>query len=138
MYFVLLTFVLVFLLALIGYFLHTQSQIVSLHRTSGPRAISEWVGQRNRKGLIIVFILLVVVAFLEALIPEFAYSIQDAQAVLYTGLPEWGIIFLRGGSISWALYLSIFSGFVLGQVSGTILGCRRYARTQGFGFGEVF
>ena len=138
MYFVTLTFVLVSVLAFLGYFVHTQSQIVSSYKTSGPRAISEWITWRNRKGLIVAFILLVVVAFLEALIPEFAYSIQDAQVLLNARLPEWGIIFLRGGSISWALYLAVFLGFALGQAGGTLLGCRRYARTQGLGFGEVF
>lgn len=137
MYFVVLAFLICFVLSLVGYLMHTQSQIPSTYKTSGPRAISEWVEKRNRMGLIILFVVLVLVAFLEALLPEFAYRIQDTQAVFRAGLPEWGIVFLRGGSISWAMYLAVFLGFAAGQASGTLLGCRRYARTQGFGVGEV-
>ena len=137
MYFVTLTFLVFLVLSLLGYLMHTQSQIASSHRTNGPRAISEWIEQRNRTGLLILVAILAVVAFLEVLFPEFAYRIQDAQVLLGGGLPEWGIVFFRGGSISWGFYLAIFLGFALGQAGGTLLGCRRYARTRSFGMGEV-
>lgn len=137
MYFVALTFLSAFALSLAGYFLHTRSQIRSSYDTSGPRTISDWIERRNRTGLLVVFIVLIVFAFVEALIPDFAYSIQDLQTQLNAGLPEWGIIFLQGGSISWALYLSLLTGFGVGQAVGTVVGCRQYSRTQAFGFGEV-
>lgn len=137
MYFIALTLLAASALSLLGYYLHTQSQIKSSYKRSGPRTISDWIERRNRTGLLIVFIVLVVLAFVEALVPDFAYSVQDLQAQLNYALPEWGIIFLQGGSISWALYASILAGFALGQVGGTVLGCWQYSRTQGFGLGEA-
>lgn len=138
MYFIILAFVAVFLASSIGYYSHTQSQVKSNFRTSGPRTISEWIGSRNKKGLLIALILLVIIALLEAFIPDVGYFVQDLQASVQSALPEQGIVFLSRGSISWALYLTIFSGFALGVLAGSVLGCAQFSRTSSFGTSEVF
>lgn len=137
MYFIVLAFLAVFFGASVGYYLHTQSQIRSNFRRSGPRAISEWIGGRNKKGLVIALILIVFIALLEAFIPDVGYFVQDLQASVQATLPEQGIVFLSRGSISWALYLSIFSGFALGVLAGSRLGCAQFSRTSSFGTSEV-
>ena len=138
MYVIVLTFLLFFLCSLIGYFLHTRSSIQSDFRASGPRSISDWLGKRNKKGIIVALFLVVCVAVLEALVPEVAYWFQDLQTKMGARLPEWGIVFLRsGGGISWGLYGAVLMALGLGMIGGTLFGCKQYPRTQSFGLGEV-
>jgi hypothetical protein len=138
MYFIILAFLLSFFGSLIGYYRHTASGIKSSFSASGPRAISDWLSSRNQKGFVILAILVVFVAFLEALVPDVAYGFQDLQTTMNAALPEWGIVFLSsGGGISWGLYLAILLGFGLGMISGSMMGCKSYTRTQNFGAGQV-
>lgn len=137
MYFIVLSSLAVFLAATLGYSWHTDSQIRSTFRTSGPYAISEWISTRNKKGLIVALILIVFIALLEAFIPDVGYFMQDLQSSVQATLPEQGIVFLSRGSISWALYMSILASFALGVLAGSKFGCTRFARTSGFGIKEV-
>ena len=97
---------------------------------------------RNRKILFGVVTFLVAVALLEALIPAFHNVMEDMQYVVGDGMgglePAGVAEFGTGGGLSWALYLSLLFGIVLGGWAGTWIGCKSSDTTAGASPFQVF
>ena len=97
-------------------------------------AIFHALRKRNWKILLGVSLILLGVAVFEALIPAFHNIMEDLQYGIGDGL---GGLEPPGGRFSWALYLSLFFGIVLGWFTGTFFGCKTDDSTSGVSLKQV-
>jgi len=102
----------------------------------GPGRISEHLRRRNRVVIGGVLCVLVGIALLEIIIPEFHFLLLDLQYAIGAVLsadPIGVTEFLSGGGLSWGMYVSIFLATTVGVIIGTWTGCRSYPAMQGIG-----
>jgi len=107
----------------------TRSDLYGEYLREGPGRISDHLSGRTRVVIGVLAAIIVCVALLEILIPDFHYAMEELQyavgAYLNAGL--LGVTSLEsGGGISWGLYISVFLGATLGVVLGTWGSCRSF------------
>jgi len=132
---VVLVFALAFLLVFgLTMALITRSDLYGEYLREGPGRISEHLRSRTRVVIGVFAAVLVCIALLEILIPDFHFFMKEMQyaigAFLNAGL--LGVADLgSGGGISWGLYLSTFFGTAIGVILGTWGACRTFPTMRG-------
>ena len=123
-----------------GTFLFTRKSVIRW-RLEGPQRISEHLRFRNQKIYLSILAFLVVVGFIETMLPSFSLWMQDLQITDLLGgtaPPKWAVPFIgNNGTFSWLLYFSIFGGCFTGLIAGTMLACRSFADLQTIGVRDV-
>jgi hypothetical protein len=119
-------------------FFVTRMRLSSEWRRAGPKPIADALERRNRALLLVLGIILVVVAFFEAIVPTIAYAVQDIQAdTIGESLPAWALLEVGNGSISWLLYLAVLAGITAGITFGTLRALRIFPELGAVGALDV-
>ena len=118
-------------------FFFTRRRLSSDLRRAGPKPIADAMERRNRTLMLVLLGVLAVLAFFEALVPGLAYTIQDLQDNVGTGLPGWALVQVGNGSISWMLYLAVLCGVLAGLVGGTRQAMASYPELSAVGYLDV-
>lgn len=129
-----LFFLFVFMFATAATMVKARGDISDTWSREGPGRIAEHLRRRNRTILLVTVVLLIVVAFLEAIVPDIHYGLEDMQFVVgdYLNASPTGVItFGSGAGLSWGLYLSIGFAALAGIWLGTVVACRSFGSTQG-------
>lgn len=137
MLFLLLFSALVFLIFFVVTWLVTNQSVTGPLRSEGPKPIGDKLRSRNHVIYVVVGGVLLVIAVLESVWLRFSYAIQDFQALATGAIPDWGIIEVANGSISWAFYAGLMISAIAGVVVGTVYGCRKHAVLRTIGVGKV-
>ncbi len=134
-----LAFLLFFLLFAILAYTLTVLKMKGAFVAAGPARVGASLRGRNRVITGAFLVVLVVVAVLEALIPDVSAAVEDLQyrvGDLVTSSPV--MIYETGnGTISWGLYLAVLVGVFAGLAVGTVAAVRRYPVLRGLGLGDL-
>jgi Trk-type K+ transport system membrane component len=112
----------------------TRSDLYGEYLREGPGRISEHLRSRTRVVIGVFAAVLLGIALLEILIPDFHFLMTDMQYAVgsFLNAGPVGVIDLgSGGGISWGLYLSTFLGAATGAVLGTWTACRTFPTMRG-------
>jgi amino acid transporter len=109
-------------------YLTTLARLRSDWQLDGPREISDRLRRRNRTVLVVFLCIALLIAFLEMVVTDYSFWIQDLQAtpLLGGGAPLWAVPSVANGSFSWLLYLCLAVGVLGGLLVGTIAAIRKY------------
>lgn len=102
----------------------------------GPGRIADRLQSRNRTILGVIAAILIGLAVLEAIIPNFHFLMEDFQYAI--GSEPMGLTTLgTGGGISWGLYLAVLVASLLGVLIGTKSACSAFGTTNGVRTGQL-
>ncbi len=107
----------------------TRSDLYGEYLLEGPGRVSDHLSGRTRLVIGVLAAIIVCVALLEILIPDFHYAMEEMQYAVgsFLNAGPVGVTSLgSGGGISWGLYLSILLGSALGVILGTWGACRAF------------
>jgi hypothetical protein len=106
----------------------------------GPGRIANNLQGRNQTVAGVVAAVVVGIALLEAIIPEFHVLMIEFQYAIGTVINADPIAVVNlgtGGGISWGLYLAFFLAAATGTVLGVKSACGAYGSTQGISAGQL-
>jgi Trk-type K+ transport system membrane component len=112
----------------------TRSDLYGEYLREGPGRISEHLRSRTRVVIGVLAAVLVCIALLEILIPDFHFLMEDMQYAIgsYLNAGPVGVTDLgTGGGISWGLYLATLLGSATGVILGTWGACRAFPTMRG-------
>lgn len=134
-----LYFLLFFLLFAILAYVLTVVKMGGAFEAAGPARVGGSLRGRNRVITGAFLVVLVILAVLEALIPDVSAAMVDLQyrvGDLVTSSPV--MIYETGnGTISWGLYLGVLLGVFGGLAVGTAAAVRRYPVLRGLGLRDI-
>lgn len=117
-----------------------RSDISGTWSRTGPGRIADNLRSRNRVVVGVVTAILVGIALLEAIIPQFHAVMLEFQYAVGAYLNATPIAVLSlgtGGGISWGLYLAILISALFGTLIGVKAACAAYGTTQGISWGQL-
>ena len=118
-------------------YLRSSSGIQKTWSHDGAGRIADHLQGRNRTALVIIAVLLVGFAVLEAVIPDFHYVMQDFQYAAGSQRLVAVTVVGTGGGVSWGLYLAMLFASFAGLPGGAKFACNQYPKTSGIGFGQL-
>ncbi len=134
-----LYFLLFFLLFAILAYVLTVVKMGGAFAAAGPARVGASLRGRNRVIVGFFLVVVVIVAVLEALIPDVSAAVEDLQyrvGDLVTSSPV--MIYETGnGTVSWGLYLAVLIGVFGGLAVGTAAAARRYPVLRGLGLRDL-
>lgn len=117
-----------------------RSDISGTWSRTGPGRIADNLRSRNRVVVGVVAAILVGIALLEAIIPQFHTAMLQFQYAVgaYLNTSPIAVISLgTGGGVSWGLYLAILGAALVGSLVGVKAACGAYGSTQGISWGQL-
>ena len=106
---------------------------------AGPARVGAALKSRNRAILLFFVVVLVIIAVMEALIPDVSLALENLQyAVGDLVESEPALVYqTANGSVSWGLHLGILFGVLGGLALGTLAAIRRYPVLRGLGVRDI-
>jgi len=117
-----------------------RSDIADRWSRTGPGRIADNLRRRNRVVIGVVAAILVGIALLEAIIPQFHNVMLSLQYTVGAYLNADPVAVARlgaGGGLSWGIYFSIFAAAVFGTILGVKTACQAYGATQGISWSQL-
>lgn len=100
---------------------------------AGPAAVGRSLQGRNRLILGVTFVVLALLAIMEAILPGASNMVQNVQYGVADVTGSDLVLFTNtgSGSLSWGFYLAIFVGTLAGLLAGTLIAIRRFPILRG-------